>query len=398
MNSSYEQKHPLYAASSTKRRKAMDLYEDGERFEGNRAYLTRHTYESDKQYDIRASRATYRNFAAPIVDVFASFINEGRPERILPDALRPIEADTDRYGMTADAFFADVTRLAAAGGARFVIVDMEQKKGETVAGDKASGRRPVPYFTSISPYDVWDWGMDAKGLAWAVVHSEEMEHPAAFAAPLRYETLTVWTRDSWMRYRRPMKDKENTEYALTGDGERKHGLGAVPLVPFLFEPTSPMTGLPATDDVLSLILRIYRRDSELDKMLRPGRPSAQCGRRKPRALGHVRGRQLQRPHEHGTGRHHRAVRGAVGHRVSSAGRSPCPRRGQRAGNRPPYGPSAIRRGRVRRVQSPRQNAARHAACQVRPAQPQRGSPRKLAARWLGAKEDGIEVKYNERMT
>ena len=35
-----------------------------------------------------------------------------------------------------------------------------------------------------------------------------------------------------------------------------------------------MTGLPATDDVLSLILRIYRRDSELDKMLRPGRPSA----------------------------------------------------------------------------------------------------------------------------
>lgn len=267
MNSSYEQKHPLYAASFTKRRKAMDLYEGGERIEGNRAYLTRNTYESDKQYDIRASRATYRNFAAPIVDVFASFINEGRPERAIPDALRPIEADADRYGMTADAFFADVTRLAAAGGARFVIVDMEQKKGETVAEDRASGRRMVPYFTSISPDDVWDWGMDAKGLAWAVVHSEEMEHPAAFAAPLRYETLTVWTRDSWTRYRRPMKDKENTEYAIAGDGERKHGLGTVPLVPFLFEPTSPMTGLPATDDVLSLILRIYRRDSELDKML-----------------------------------------------------------------------------------------------------------------------------------
>ena len=68
---------------------------------------------------------------------------------------------------------------------------MEQKKGETVAEDRASGRRMTPYFTSISPDDVWDWGMDAKGLAWAVVHSEEMEHPAAFAAPLRYETLTA---------------------------------------------------------------------------------------------------------------------------------------------------------------------------------------------------------------
>ena len=348
MNSSYEQKHPLYAASFTKRRKAMDLYEGGERIEGNRAYLTRHTYESDKQYDIRASRATYRNFAAPIVDVFASFINEGRPERILPDALRPIEADADRYGMTADAFFADVTRLAAAGGARFVIVDMEQKKGETVAEDRASGRRMTPYFTSISPDDVWDWGMDAKGLAWAVVHSEEMEHPAAFAAPLRYETLTVWTRDSWTRYRRPMKDKENTEYAIAEDGERRHGLGTVPLV---------QAGLRTRQDAV-----------------RPGRPPAQRGRRKPGALGHVRGRQLQRPHEHGTGRHHRAVRGAVGHRVSGTGRGPCPRRGQRAGNRPSHGPSAIRRGRVRRVQGHRQNTARHAACQLRPAQRQRGSP------------------------
>ena len=133
--------------------------------------------------------------------------------------------------------------------------------------DRASGHRMTHYFTSISPDDVWDWGMAAKGLACAVVHSEEMEHPATFAAPLRYETLTVWTRDSWTRYRRPMKDKENTEYALADDCERGLGLGAVPLVLLLFEPTSPMTGLPPTDDVLSLILRIYRRDSELDKML-----------------------------------------------------------------------------------------------------------------------------------
>lgn len=374
MNSSYEQKHPLYAASFTKRRKAMDLYEGGERIEGNRAYLTRHTYESDKQYDIRASRATYRNFAAPIVDVFASFINEGRPERILPDALRPIEADADRYGMTADAFFADVTRLAAAGGARFVIVDMEQKKGETVAEDRASGRRMVPYFTSISPDDVWDWGMDAKGLAWAVIHSEEMEHPAAFAAPLRYETLTVWTRDSWTRYRRPMKDKENTEYALTENGERRHGLGAVPLVPFLFEPTSPMTGLPATDDVLSLILRIYRRDSELDKMLFDRAvPLLNVGGVSQEhwdTFVVASSNALMSTEPGGI----RAVRGAVGYRVSGAGRGPCPRRGQRAGNRPPHGPSTVRRGRVRRVQGHRQNTARHAACQLRPAQRQRGSP------------------------
>lgn len=65
----------------------------------------------------------------------------------------------------------------------------------------------------------------------------------------------------------PNEGKENTKYALAENGERRHGLGAVPLMPFLFEPTSPMTGLPATDNVLSLLLRIYRRGWELDKML-----------------------------------------------------------------------------------------------------------------------------------
>ncbi|MFQ8738292.1 MAG: hypothetical protein ACLSAH_21680 [Bilophila wadsworthia] len=44
-------------------------------------------------------------------------------------------------------------------------------------------------------------------------------------------------------------------------------------------------------------------------------------------------------------------------------------------------------------QGHRQNTARHAACQLRPAQRQRAEALcwKLAARWLGAKEDGSEA-------
>ena len=46
---------------------------------------------------------------------------------------------------------------------------MGQKKGETVAEDRASGRRMTPYLTPITLHHVWDWGMDARGLAWAGV-------------------------------------------------------------------------------------------------------------------------------------------------------------------------------------------------------------------------------------
>lgn len=168
----------------------------------------------------------------------------------------------------------------------------------------------------------------------------------------------------------------------------------MPLVPFLFETTSPMTGLPATDDVLSLILRIYRRDSELDKMLFDRAvPLLNVGGVSQEhwdTFVVASSNALMSTEPGGiTAQYVEPVR----HRVSGAGRSPCPRRGQRAGNLPSYGPSAIRRGRVRRVQSHRQNAA----CQLRPAQRQRAEALcwKLAARWLGAKEDGSEAKYNE---
>ena len=239
--------------------------------------------------------------------------------------------------------------------------------------------------------------MDAKGLAWAVVHSEEMEHPAAFAAPLRYETLTVWTRDSWTRYRRPMKDKENTEYAIAEDGERKHGLGTVPLVPFLFEPTSPMTGLPrygrrVVPDPAHLQAGLGTRQDAV----RPGRPSAQCGRRKPEhwdTFVVASSNALMSTEPGGiTAQYVEPSR----HRVSGAGRSPCPRRGQRAGNRPSHGPSTVRRGESAEAKAidktqldtqlasfARRSGSAEALCW------------KLAARWLGAKEDGIEAKYNE---
>ena len=189
-----------------------------------------------------------------------------------------------------------------------------------------------------------------------------------------------------------------SRYAIAEDRERRHGLGAVPLVPFLFETTSPMTGLPATDDVLSLILRIYRRDSELDKMLFDRAvPLLNVGGVSQEhwdTFVVTSSNALMSTEPGGiTAQYVEPVR----HRVSGAGRSPCPRRGQRAGNLPSYGPSAIRRGRVRRVQGHRQNTARHAACQLRPAQRQRAEALcwKLAARWLGAKEDGSEAKYNE---
>lgn len=272
----FTQKHVLYATTRDKRNLALDLYNGGACVEKRTALLIRHPFETDAQYAIRKERATYRNFAAPIVDVFGSFVCEGREARTLPKALEPMLTDVDRLHSNASTFFDEVVRTTAAGGVRFVLVDMEPPRGDTLAADKQAGRRLVPYFVDIDANSVWDWGIDDKGLAWVVIHSTEAVASAAFAPAEVVDVLTVWTRQTWQKFKGKPRSVTIAENELTNiyatqmqpDGEPvAHKCGAVPLVPFQFEPTSPMTGNPATDDVLSLILGVYRRYSELDKML-----------------------------------------------------------------------------------------------------------------------------------
>lgn len=272
----FTQKHVLYATTSEKRNLALALYNGGACVEKRTALLIRHPFETDAQYNIRKERATYRNFAAPIVDVFGSFVCEGREARTLPKALEPMLTDVDRLHSNASTFFDEVVRTTAAGGVRFVLVDMESPAGDTISEDKRAGRRLVPYFVDIDANDVWDWGIDDKGLAWVVIHSTEAVGSAAFEQPQVVDVLTVWTRQTWQKFKGPARTLTVSDQALanifsTGmmaDGEPEpHPCEAVPLVPFQFESTSPMTGNPATDDVLSLVLGVYRRYSELDKML-----------------------------------------------------------------------------------------------------------------------------------
>lgn len=272
----YSQKHSLYGAARQKRDLALSLYEGGELVEKQHQLLIRHPFETDAQYAIRKERVTYRNFAAPIVDVFGSFVCEGREARTLPKALEPMQTDIDRLHSNASTFFDEIVRTTAAGGVRFVLVDMESRKGETVGEDKKAGRRPVPYFVDIDANSVWDWGMDKDGLAWVVIHSTEAVASKPFEAPKVVDVLTVWTRKDWQKFRGTERTLTATGTELTtvfstgmkAEGEPvAHPCEAVPLVPFQFEPTSPMTGNPATDDVLSLVLGVYRRYSELDKML-----------------------------------------------------------------------------------------------------------------------------------
>lgn len=262
-----EKEHPSYVKAAPRYKRWRDLYVGGESVEKGE-YLVQHPYETEKQFKIRKDRAAYRNYAAPIVDVFTASLWRAEPVREFEgSALEPIMADVDRGGNATDDFFFGVASQAAAVGQCFVMVDMPPVPDgvrTTVEQDRALGRRP--YFVRINAEDVIDWGFDEQGaLAWAVVREKVVEADEAFGERKEVKQYRLLAKDKWEVWR------QNEKGDAVKFAEGSNGLGVVPLVRIAFsECGTPMVGTSCLDDVTSLCLRVYRRDSELDKSLFDG--------------------------------------------------------------------------------------------------------------------------------
>lgn len=263
----YEQSSPLYDAVISNYQRNGSLYDGGESMESSRAvkqFLTQHPYEKTAQYEIRCKRAAYRNYAAPTVDLFASSVMDGSVRDGL-DAVpvfTPMLANCNRQGNSPENFFKTVNTRAAAKGAEFVLVDMPQARGEARTQADAKEQGLAPYFVRIPAENIIDWGLDDNGsLSWVVQREMRQESPGPFQKYVTVKTITLWRTDGWTRY----ESRDSGVFEQVGDGA--YSIGAVPIVPFLYEQESMMTGRSVIDDVASLIIRVFNQDSELDKML-----------------------------------------------------------------------------------------------------------------------------------
>lgn len=263
----------------------LDLYEgesrlgiigdikDNDRKELLSEYLPKHPFESDSQYRIRLKRASYRNFCRPVVNVFNSSIWRKTPNgrENLPERLQEYVNDIDRKGNSADDFFRNVTRGAASIGVSHVLVDSTQGDLNgalpTIENIRKYGIRP--FFSFVSGESLTDWGFDKDGnLDWIKIR-DKVEKPRdnIFDDPKETRRLRVWTKDYWVVYEES-KDKK-LSIAVDEDGRELQGvnpLGEVPLVSFFFEKKGKMTGNPVHSDIVSLVLKLFRKDSELDKL------------------------------------------------------------------------------------------------------------------------------------
>ncbi|MGL5474239.1 MAG: DUF4055 domain-containing protein [Citrobacter braakii] len=267
VTTNYELEHPRFTELFPIYLRNEALYNGGQDVDGPQAartFLTQHQLEKDTAFAQRVNRAAYLNFAAPTVDLFASSVTDGVDRADIKNVteFQPIIANCDGSGGSPDAFFNSVVSKAAGVGASFVQVDLPPAIGQASRMDDAKAQGLLPYFVHVPAANIiaWDYSPDGS-LEWAVRRDYRVESLGPFSKFVVVKIITLLRKNGWVRYE--SRDNASFEHVDTV----VHNLGIVPLVPFLYEEDTPMTGKSVIDDVASNIVRVFKQDSEYDKML-----------------------------------------------------------------------------------------------------------------------------------
>lgn len=262
----YDAVHPDYSAKRLKRYR--DIYNGLARPEVIREYLFRNDSESAESYEARLRRAAYINLAAPVADLFAA-VASGSVNRSglagIP-ALEDMLHNCDRAGASPEIFFKRVCGAASPYGAHFVLVDMPRADAEASSLTEAAAMGLTPYFVSIPAQNLCAWDFDETGaLSYVVLRGTRRVSSGPFTSFKEVATREVWTKTGWQRLEATDDSTGGGEFIVVAEGT--HPCGAVPVVPFLFEEETPMTGLSVFDDVAENIVQLFNCWSEYDKSL-----------------------------------------------------------------------------------------------------------------------------------
>ena len=243
------------------------LYEGFADEDSIKANLTKHPFESNKQYEIRLKRAVYRNFIALIVNVFSSAIFGRAVTRELPDSCEQYKNDVNKALDGADVYFQHVADEAASLGVNFVLVSKSASTAATLSEEKADGVRP--YFVTLAPEQVLDFGIDSDSgeiLYVTITYSTNENGGMPGNQYKNHAYYEVWDRQRWTRYE-ALKQKSSGKLVFEVVSEGSHDIGEVPVVPFYFRRDRPMVGRAAVKDIVALAKKLFRLDSEHDKQL-----------------------------------------------------------------------------------------------------------------------------------
>lgn len=228
-----------------------DHYYGGRVLHKNPDYLPQFAAESNAAYRARAFRSTglYNKLVKRALGVYQSQVFRDKPDRELPDRIKLIEDDVDRYRTPALKFFQRLFLWTQLTGQQYVLVDAPRvAEGTSEAAAQSSGLRP--YFESVPVENLIDWDVERDDPAKAgalnyVVIRDCRSRSLPFRQPYEVTRYRVWTPTEWSVWERRNGAKEAPSVVKAGT----HKLGRVPLVVCYDEQEDVMKGVTTLDDV-----------------------------------------------------------------------------------------------------------------------------------------------------
>lgn len=236
------------------------------------SYLWKHRSEEGWEYEERQARACHTRLFGRVVDILSSVILKN-PVKVDWDKFEntifaKIRDDMDLIGTNIDNFRRELLSKMKTFGRAHVLVDMESLpdgvKVETAAQEQALGLRP--YAKILTPLDIIDWKLDARGrIIWVVIREEyEPEREPGQELKEKGYQYRVITRFGWEVWIEEKSEGVNskTEWKTLFSGV--HGLGEVPIVTVFDTHNKKWACESSLSGLIDLDRHEYNKESDID--------------------------------------------------------------------------------------------------------------------------------------
>ena len=254
-----EEQNRLYKAYVSEWRFFIRSYFGGKMYK-NGDYLLQHAFESQENFNRRKKIAYFYNYCAPVVDIFVAHLFATPPTRDFgglekDELFKSFLEDADLTGNTFSQFMREVGRFASVYGHVYVVVDKPAVNTVTKQDQIEDDIRP--YFSIITPENVFDWKMTRLPNGRVVLDSIKIRESIK---PDRYR---IWNREGWELWE-VSKKGGTTQMVDSG----KHGLGEVP-GRVVYNKNSGIDGIGLSDiqDIADVNKNIYYLCSDAKEII-----------------------------------------------------------------------------------------------------------------------------------
>ena len=192
-------------------------------------YLKKYQIEPQKFFTDRKERAAYKNYCAPVVDMYVSHVVRDISRQIKPEEpkeavekiagatkeekkeelmeikdLFPVE-DVDNMGTHINDYMRKSATMSAYYGHVYLFVDVTKTEIEPLSEADREVMEVRPYVTTIVPERMVNWSLDRWGKPIFVVWEEDVPDIQDFKAERKEDykekpNYRVWYRDRWELY------------------------------------------------------------------------------------------------------------------------------------------------------------------------------------------------------